>query len=203
VILEPVKHTEVVSIGFWQDHGSRDESEAQAGFSHFLEHMVFKGTERRNAYQIAQAIDRVGGYLNAFTEKEVTCFYCTLPAESVELAIEILADMATGAVLDEMEIEKEKSVVINEIKTMEDNPEEKGQQYYLERLWGPHALSRQITGLRHQVESIRRKDLAPAAGQSLAERKAYSAAGQQNLAGAARQVRAGAVVYGNLLPVLQ
>ena len=160
VILEPVKHTEAVSIGFWQDQGSRDESEAQAGFSHFLEHMVFKGTERRSAYQIAQAIDRVGGYLNAFTEKEVTCFYCTLPGDSAAQAIDVLSDMMSGAVLDPQEIEKEKSVVVNEIKAIEDNPEEKAQQLYLERLWGGHSLSRQITGLQHQVESIRREELA-------------------------------------------
>jgi predicted Zn-dependent peptidase len=159
VILEPVEHTETVSIGFWQDHGSRDESEAQAGFSHFLEHMVFKGTGRRSAYQIAQAIDRVGGYLNAFTEKEVTCFYCTLPGDAVDLAIDVLADMMTGAVLSEAEIEKEKAVVVNEIQSMEDNPEEKAQQYYLERLWGSHALARRITGLRHEVERIRRPEL--------------------------------------------
>jgi len=159
VILEPVQHTEAVSIGFWQDHGSRDETEEQAGFSHFLEHMVFKGTVRRSAFQIAQAIDRVGGYLNAFTEKEVTCFYCTLPGDFIELAIDVLADMMSGALLDEAEIGKEKSVVINEIRGIEDNPEEKGQQFYLERLWGGHALSRQITGLEHQVEGIRRRDL--------------------------------------------
>jgi predicted Zn-dependent peptidase len=159
VILEPVEHTEAVSIGFWQDHGSRDESEAQAGFSHFLEHMVFKGTQRRSAYQIAQAIDRVGGYLNAFTEKEVTCFYCTLPGDFVGLAIDVLADMMSAAVLNEAEIQKEKAVVVNEIQAMEDNPEEKAQQHYLERLWGPHALARQITGLRHEVERIGRDEL--------------------------------------------
>ncbi|MBN1835359.1 MAG: insulinase family protein [Spirochaetales bacterium] len=159
VILEPVENTEAVSIGFWQDHGSRDETEAEAGFSHFLEHMVFKGTRRRSAYQIAQAIDRVGGYLNAFTEKEVTCFYCTLPGESIELAVDVLADMLSDALLDEVEIEKEKAVVLNEISAADDNPEEKGQQHYLERLWGGHALSRQITGLKHQVTRIRRQEL--------------------------------------------
>jgi predicted Zn-dependent peptidase len=159
VILEPVDHTEALSVGFWQVYGSRDELETQAGFSHFLEHMVFKGTARRGAYQIAQAIDRVGGYLNAFTEKEVTCFYCTLPAEHADVAVDVLADMMQGAELDQEEIRKEKSVVVNEIKTVEDNPEEKGQQYYLERLWRGHPLSRPITGLAQQVTSIQQEKL--------------------------------------------
>jgi len=93
VILEPVRHTDVVSVGLWNVRGSRDESRGEAGFSHFLEHMLFKGTERRNAFQIAREVERVGGFLNAFTEKEVICSYCTLPADNLELAVDVLADM--------------------------------------------------------------------------------------------------------------
>jgi predicted Zn-dependent peptidase len=159
VLLESVEHTDVFSIGLWQVHGSRDESQLESGFTHFLEHMLFKGTGRRSAFQIAQEIERVGGYLNAFTEKEVTCFYCTLPAESAALAIDVLADMYFCSVLDSGEIEKEKSVVINEIQTIEDNPEEKGHQMYLEGLWNGHALSRKITGECAEVQSIAREPL--------------------------------------------
>ncbi len=155
VILESVRHTDVVSVGLWNIRGSRDETGQQAGFSHFLEHMLFKGTERRNAFQIAREVERVGGFLNAFTEKEVVCCYCTLPAEDLPLAVDVLADMYFHSVLDPREIEKEKAVVINEIQTAEDNPEEKAHQLYLEGLWDGHELSRKITGESAEVSAIK------------------------------------------------
>lgn len=159
VILEPVEHTEVASLGFWLLHGSRDEEESTRGFSHFLEHMLFKGTQKRTAYQIAQQIEQVGGYLNAFTEKELTCFYCTLPADHCGLAVEVIADMITGSVLPEAEIEKEKQVVINEIVAIEDNPEEKGYELYLGSLWNGHSLSQPITGEVRHIQRIGRRQL--------------------------------------------
>jgi len=159
VILEQVPHTDVLSVGLWNVCGSRDETGPQAGFSHFLEHMLFKGTARRSAFEIAREAERVGGFLNAFTEKEVTCFYCTLPAEHAELAVDLLTDMYFHSVLDAREIQKEKAVVVNEIQTAEDNPEEKGHQLYLEGIWDGHALSRKITGETAEVEAIRRAEL--------------------------------------------
>jgi predicted Zn-dependent peptidase len=156
VILESVSNTDVLSIGLWNVCGSRDETGRQAGFSHFLEHMLFKGTDRRSAFQIAREAERVGGFLNAFTEKEVTCFYCTLPAEHAELAVDLLADMYFHSVLEPDEIQKEKAVVVNEIQTAEDNPEEKGHQLYLEGLWDGHTLSRKITGESAEVQAIGR-----------------------------------------------
>jgi predicted Zn-dependent peptidase len=160
LILETVENTDVASIGLWQLSGSRDEKDSETGFTHFLEHMLFKGTSRRSAYRIAQEVERVGGYLNAFTEKEVTCFYCTLPGEHIDLAVDVLTDMYFSSVLDDRELQKEKAVIVNEIKTIEDNPEEKGQQIYLESLWDNHPLSRKITGEVHDVESIDRQRLA-------------------------------------------
>ena len=154
IILDTVENTDVASIGFWQLSGSRDEGDSEAGYTHFLEHMLFKGTAKRNAYQIAQAVERVGGYLNAFTEKEVTCFYCTLPGDSIDLAVDVLTDMYFSSLLEQEELQKEKAVIVNEIKTIEDNPEEKGQQIYLENLWNGHPLSRKITGEVEQVEGI-------------------------------------------------
>jgi predicted Zn-dependent peptidase len=159
IILEPVANTDVASIGLWQMSGSRDEGDREAGYTHFLEHMLFKGTAKRSAYQIAQAVERVGGYLNAFTEKEVTCFYCTLPGDSIDLAVDVLTDMYFSSVLEEQELQKEKAVIVNEIKTIEDNPEEKGQQIYLESLWDGHPLSRKITGEVQQVEEIDKQRL--------------------------------------------
>ena len=159
IILETVANTDVASIGLWQLRGSRDEGEREAGYTHFLEHMLFKGTAKRNAYQIAQEVERVGGYLNAFTEKEITCFYCTLPGDSIDLAVDVLTDMYFSSVLEEEELQKEKTVIVNEIKTVEDNPEEKGQQIYLENLWNGHPLSRKITGEVGQVEGIEKSRL--------------------------------------------
>lgn len=158
-ILEPVEHTGVVSIGIWLTQGSRDEKKSEAGFSHLLEHMLFKGTPLRSAYQIAQSIERVGGYLNAFTEKETTCFYCTIPHEHLFLAIDVLADMILNSNIDAGELEKEKSVIINEINAIEDNPEEKGYEFYLQHLWDGHSLSRRITGSCEQVKGIKAEDL--------------------------------------------
>jgi len=158
LLLEPVDRTDTLSIGFWFLHGSRDESDSQKGYSHFLEHMLFKGTGRRSALSIAQEIDRVGGIINAFTEKEVTCVYTIIPREHIRLAFDILTDMTVGSLLDEGELEKEKAVIVNEIRSVDDSPEEKGHDRYLREMWGDHPLSRKITG---EVEDVRKLDRAP------------------------------------------
>ncbi len=159
LLLEPVDRTDTLCIGFWYRIGSRDEGEGERGFSHFLEHMLFKGTQKRTALQIAQDIDRVGGLINAFTEKEFTCIYVLLPKEHIGLAFDMLADMARGSLLDQKEMEKEKTVIVNEILSVEDSPEEKGHETYLRLLWGDHPLARRITGEVEEVEKIRRDDL--------------------------------------------
>jgi predicted Zn-dependent peptidase len=160
VILEPFEHTGALSIGLWVLSGSRDEADHQQGYTHFLEHMLFKGTRERSAYQIAQQIDRVGGYLNAFSEKELTAFYCTLPSNHAGLAIDVLTDMFQSSTLAEEELEKEKQVVINEIKSIDDNPEEKGHELFLKDMWDGHPLSRRISGETENVEAITRDALA-------------------------------------------
>ncbi|KKK99626.1 hypothetical protein LCGC14_2630870 [marine sediment metagenome] len=138
VILRENHAAPVVTLQAWVRVGSAQESDGQAGMAHVLEHMLFKGTEKRTAFQIAQAIDRVGGFLNAFTEKEITCLYCTLPREHLELAVDVVTDMVNNSVLSTEEIEKEKLVVINEIKSIEDNPEERAYEFYLETMWKDH-----------------------------------------------------------------
>ena len=159
LLLEPVDRTDTLCIGFWFLHGSRDESPGERGYSHFLEHMLFKGTGRRSALSIAQEIDRVGGIINAFTEKESTCVYAIIPKEHLRLAFDVLTDMTVGSVLDESEMEKEKAVVVNEIRSVDDSPEEKGHDRYLREMWGDHPLSRKITGEVEEVEKIGRGDL--------------------------------------------
>ena len=154
VLIESVEQTEVVSIGFWFLHGSRDESTEEKGYSHFLEHLLFKGTQTRTAFRIVQEIDRVGGILNAFTEKEQTCFYCTLAAQHLELAIQILSDMIFNSTFPEDEIEREKNVIINEIMETFDNPEELAYEHFLHTLWGDHPLADKITGEIENIQSI-------------------------------------------------
>jgi predicted Zn-dependent peptidase len=160
LLAEPVDRTDTLCIGFWFNHGSRDEGEGEHGFSHFLEHMLFKGTRARSAFQIAREIDRVGGLINAFTEKETTCLYVILPREHLRLAFAVLSDMAADSVLDPAEMEKEKAVIVNEIRSVDDSPEEKGHEQYLRRMWGEHPLSRKITGEAAEVEAIDRDALA-------------------------------------------
>jgi predicted Zn-dependent peptidase len=159
LLLEPVDRTDTLCIGFWFLHGSRDEAEGQRGYSHLLEHMLFKGTARRSALSIAQEIDRVGGIINAFTEKETTCVYAIIPREHLRLAFDILSDMIIGSLLDAGELEKEKEVIINEIRSVDDSPEEKGHDRYLQEMWGEHPLARKITGEVKEVQEAIREHL--------------------------------------------
>lgn len=160
VLFEKVEYTQTVSIGFWVLHGSRDEEDSVRGYSHFLEHMLFKGTESRTAFELIQAVDRVGGILNAFTEKEQICYYCTLASVHSELAIQILTDMLFHSILPLEEIEREKLVILNEIKEAEDSPEELAYDLFLERLWGKdHPLAAKITGEQDHIRSISREKL--------------------------------------------
>jgi predicted Zn-dependent peptidase len=159
LLLEPVDRTDTLCIGFWFLHGSRDESSGERGYSHFLEHMLFKGTGRRSAFAIAQEIDRVGGIINAFTEKEFTCVYAIIPKEHLQLAFEVLSDMTTGSLIESAEMEKEKTVVVNEIRSVDDSPEEKGHDRYLREMCGDHPISRKITGEVEEVQQISQADL--------------------------------------------
>jgi predicted Zn-dependent peptidase len=159
LLLEPVDRTDTLCIGFWFLHGSRDEGPTERGYSHFLEHMLFKGTAKRSSLDIAREIDRVGGIINAFTEKETTCIYTIIPREHFRLAFDILTDMTVGSLLDPAEMEKEKEVIINEIQSVDDSPEEKGHDRFLREMWGDNPLSRKITGEVDEVRGISREAL--------------------------------------------
>ena len=154
LLVEPVEQTGTAALGFWYGHGSRDERAHERGCSHLLEHMVFKGTRSRSAARIARDIDRVGGAINAFTDREATCLYCSVPGAAAPAAAEVLADLATAATLDPDELTKERQVVINEIQAAEDSPDERAYQAYVEHLWGTHALSRRIAGEVQEVARI-------------------------------------------------
>jgi len=151
VISERVPYVRSISLGVWVDVGSRDENEKDNGITHFIEHMVFKGTKKRNARQIAEFIEDIGGYLNAFTTKENTCFYVRILGEHLEKGIEVLSDLVQNPVFDKREIEKEKSVVFEEIKDVEDDFEEYIGDLLEYHIFYPHPLGFPIIGTRKTV----------------------------------------------------
>ena len=122
IVTEEIPHVKSASFGVWLGVGSRDETPANNGISHFIEHMCFKGTKNRSVQQIARSLESVGGYLNAFTTKEHTCYYARVLDEDSELAIDVLSDLVQNPKFPVGEMEKEKQVVIEEIKSLEDDP---------------------------------------------------------------------------------
>ena len=156
VVMEPMDNLRSVSIGVWVNAGSVYESGADAGISHFIEHMVFKGTARRSAADIAAEMDAVGGNLNAFTAKECTCFYAKVLDENLPLAVDMLADITLHPALDEQEMEKEKRVVIEEILMSEDSPEDKAFETAGSAYYAGTALSSAILGTPETVSAFTR-----------------------------------------------
>lgn len=159
IIGEKIEHFRSVSVGLWLGAGSQYELPGEAGLSHFLEHMVFKGTVKRTARQIAEEMDAVGGQLNAFTAKECTCFYAKVVDEHLPLAMDVIADLVTGPVFDPVELEKEKGVVIEEINMAEDTPEDVVFELLMLAHYGDQPLSRPILGTAAQIQSYCSDDL--------------------------------------------
>lgn len=124
LITEPVEGVKTASIGFWFRTGSRFESAETRGVTHFVEHMLFKGTKTRSPFDIAVSFDRIGGYINAFTERENMCVHCVVPSAHVETALEVMCDMTQNSVFASEELERERDVIISEIISSQDDPEE-------------------------------------------------------------------------------
>jgi len=146
VLLEPIESVVSVSVGLWIKKGSRNERENQYGYAHFVEHMLFKGTENYTAKELAQKIDRVGGQHNAATNREYTCYYINVVSDHLELALEILSDMYYNSLFDQEEIEKERNVIVEEIRMYEDTPDEFIHDYFMEKMMEGHPLSHSILG---------------------------------------------------------
>ncbi|MGX8706320.1 MAG: M16 family metallopeptidase, partial [bacterium] len=159
IIGERIDHFRSVSVGLWLGAGSQYETPEEAGLSHLLEHMVFKGTQKRTARQIAEEMDAVGGQLNAFTAKECTCFYAKVVDEHLPLAMDVICDLATAPVFDPAELEKEKGVVIEEINMAEDTPEDLVFELLMLAHYGDQPLARPILGETKQIQSYTRDDL--------------------------------------------
>ena len=147
-----------VSLGIWVENGSRHESSSENGISHFIEHLLFKGTERRTAAQIAEEMDAIGGILNAFTAKEHTCYYAKILDEDLPLAIDLLTDIFLHSLFDSEEIERERSVILQEISQAEDTPDDYIHDLFSLDFFKDHPLARPICGSVETVSSFRRQD---------------------------------------------
>ena len=159
VVTEHMPHVRSVTMGVWVWSGTRFEPAEKPGIAHFLEHAVFKGTEKRNAYQIAQSIESLGGYLNAFTGRELNCYFARVMDSHLPVAVDVIGDLLQSSKFDPHEIEKEKMVVIEEIHGLEDNPEDLVSELYANLIWQPHPLSRPILGNAPSVSSFTRNHL--------------------------------------------
>jgi predicted Zn-dependent peptidase len=147
-------HVRSVSIGVWLMRGSRHESAEQSGIAHFVEHMLFKGTATRTAEDIAQAIDSIGGQLDAFTAKEYASYYIKVLDEHLPLAVDLLSDIVINPAFAEEELEREKKVILEEIKMVEDTPDDLVHELFTQHFWEGHPLARPILGTKETVESF-------------------------------------------------
>src|SRR6478752_7090262 len=156
VVTERMPNVRSVSVGIWIGTGSREESETDAGISHFVEHMVFKGTKKRSAEAIAREVDSIGGGLDAFTSKEVVSFNVKVLDEHVPQAFDIIADLVRNPRFDQPDIEKEKGVILEELKMEVDNPEYMAHELFSSHFWKGHGLGRAILGTRQTIRSFDR-----------------------------------------------
>jgi len=158
VITEEMKHIRSISIGIWIKTGSRDEDLHWNGISHFVEHMVFKGTQRRSAEEIARQVDSIGGNIDAFTAKECVSFSMKVLDEHLPIALDVLSDLVLNPVFDGKDITRERGVILEEIKMDEDNPDYLVHEIFTQNFWKDHPLGRPILGTR---ESVRRFERDP------------------------------------------
>lgn len=159
VLVEPVTYVQSAAVGLWCKTGSRNETHEEAGITHLIEHMLFKGTEKRTAKDIAESIEGRGGALNAFTDKESTCYYCRVLADDVENGIDVLSDMMLHSLIDPEELEREEQVVLEEIRRGEDEPSDHVHELHLEHRWIDHPLGKPIIGTRESVSGFKRDNL--------------------------------------------
>jgi predicted Zn-dependent peptidase len=159
LVTERVPELRSLSMGVWVRVGTRHERSSEAGMSHFLEHMLFKGTEHRTAHDIAREVDRVGGEFNAFTTREYTCFHLLLLDRDFELGLEILRDILLHSIFDAAEMERERKVILQEIAMVDETPEELAQDLFFECVYGRHGLGKSILGSESSIRRLSRAEL--------------------------------------------
>jgi predicted Zn-dependent peptidase len=156
IITEQMQHIRSASIGIWLQTGSRDEDAAWNGISHFIEHMLFKGTEHRTAEEIARQVDSIGGNMDAFTAKECICFNVKVLDEHLPVALEILSDLVLHPIFDSNDITRERGVILEEIKMDEDNPDYLVHEIFTQNFWKDHPLGKPILGTKETVKKFER-----------------------------------------------
>ena len=159
VLSEDVPGCHSVSLGVWVNNGSRHEPAALNGISHFVEHMLFKGTERRTAKSVAREVDSVGGLLNGFTSREFSCYFVKILAEKLPMAVDLLGDMICHSRFSPDDLEKERRVILQEIAMLEDNPEELIHDQFAHAFWAGHPLGMPVIGSRETVAAVDRNQL--------------------------------------------
>jgi predicted Zn-dependent peptidase len=160
VVTEGMSEVRSASVGFWFDVGSRDEPDILAGTSHFLEHLLFKGTPTHSAKDIADAFDAVGGDVNAFTGKEYTCYYTRVLDDDLPMALDVLTDMILNSSLDPHELESERRVILEEIAMHEDTPDELVHDLFYRSMWDGHSLGRPVLGFNETISAVARDQVA-------------------------------------------
>jgi predicted Zn-dependent peptidase len=160
IVTERMSEVRSVSVGFWFDVGSRDEPDSLAGASHFLEHLLFKGTPSRSAKDIANAFDAVGGDVNAFTGKEYTCYYSRVLNDDLPMALDVLSDMILNSSLNPEELESERRVILEEIAMHEDAPDELVHDLFYRSMWDGHSLGRPVLGFNETISAVERDEVA-------------------------------------------
>lgn len=159
VILQPIENVVSLSTGLWVKTGSRHERVKHYGYAHFIEHMLFKGTDKYNAKEIAQMVDRVGGQHNAATNREHTCYYINVIADYLDLSLNLLSDMYYNSVFDANEIDKERDVILEEMRMYEDTPDEHIHDIFMETMLNEHPLGHEILGTDQTIKSASRESL--------------------------------------------
>ena len=159
VVSETLPKSRALSIGVWVKVGSRHEPKEIGGVSHFIEHMFFKGTQKRKAKDIATEIDSLGGEMNAFTSQENTTYYVKVLDEHLETAIDILSDILLGSKFDPAEMEKERKVILEEIKGVEDTPDDYIHELFTGTVWADNSLGRPILGTKDTIKSLNHTDI--------------------------------------------
>jgi len=157
IVTEKIPHVRSIAIGVWVDVGSRDETRYENGISHFIEHMVFKGTKSRSPLEIAHSLESLGGSLNAFTSREQTCYHAVILDEHLEQAVDILSDILTNATLSPANIKRERQVVIEEIHEIDETPSDRIHELFSDAFWRGQPLGWPIMGTEHTVGLIDRK----------------------------------------------
>src|ERR1700693_1251287 len=156
LITEEMEHIRSASIGIWIKTGSRDEDLQWNGISHFIEHMVFKGTKNRSAEEIARQVDSIGGNMDAFTAKECVCFSAKVLDEHMPIAMDVLSDLVLNPVFDAQDIGRERGVILEEIKMDEDNPDYLVHEIFTQNFWKDHPLGKPILGTKETVKRFER-----------------------------------------------